>query len=315
MMMRSSFFILISLLASAAYAQEALLEQAETVAQEIVPEATQQLEKAKAIVLTEEQKANFVPSFGENPITLLYSPDAINPYFDNIAKYERDGFEVESLTEEEKATLAVTDAENPEAPPAPPIIYPHYYVSSIIYDRPDAWSVYINGILITSSNNAADKELFVQSITRDEVRVRWTPQDERVIPQIKLDKTNKDTALLPQIMEHRAVMINAKNAVFINSNNISFLLEPNQFFASGYLKVLEGNPSSLSIVSYYPDGMPVAEGAAPAAEAAPEDASILDSIPKDPPEAGSTDTPIPEKYQGEVRQRKTIAERIKGDSQ
>ncbi len=248
------------------------------------------------------REGEFVPSFGKDPLILLYAPKDIIPYLDNIEKYERDGFEVESLSPEEKATLDLEGLKDPEAPPAPPIIFPHYYVASIMYDTPKAWSVYVNNILITSSNNARDKELYVQSINRDSVHLVWTPQDERVIEQIRKDKENDDIPLLPNLMEHRAVATSSKNPIYILDDSISFTLEPNQFFASGYMKLLEGNPRALNIVTYYPDGVPTSDGvaAAPVPAAEPSAAEPTDTVA----------APFPEQYDTQIRKRKSIGERI-----
>lgn len=254
-----------------------------------------------------QREAEFIPSYGTDPLILLYAPKDIIPYLDNIKKYERDGFEIESLTPEEKATLDIEDITDPEAPPAPPIIFPHYHVASIMYDTPTSWSVYINGILITSSNNSKDKELYVRYINRDVVTLIWTPQDERLIEQMQHDKQHNDIATLPPFMEHRIVAQRNNNSVRILNDSIRFTLEPNQFFASGYLALLEGNPRALNIVTYYPDGLP------DSSDASAQDTTVrMPSAPKSvSPDAVASS--VPESYNDQIHKRKTVGERMRQD--
>ena len=100
-MTRSFLIMFISLYASVVSAQEVAQPVAEVAIEE--PVSATDADTQAVPPFSTVPKDDFVPSFGEAPITLLYTPDAINPYFDNIAKYERDGFEVESLSEDEKA--------------------------------------------------------------------------------------------------------------------------------------------------------------------------------------------------------------------
>lgn len=203
-------------------------------------------------------KANFVASYGDNPISLLLTPSERKEYLRYIMLYEREGYDPSTISEEERNALGITDEMlDADAIDEPPIFYAHYPLSSIIYDTPNHWSVTINGIQINNENNQRDKELYVKSITRTHARFVWTPQDGRIVPSLRESMRDKTIDAIPETIKHRLVLPEHKShATYMTDNSISFTLEPNQFFASGYMHILEGNSEALAPITYFPSGDP-----------------------------------------------------------
>lgn len=100
--------------------------------------------------------------------------------------------------------------------------YPQFYLESLVFHTDTDWSVWINGRKIISSSNNENDEIFVESITKSQVTVRWRPYDmERLRENFQKQAVNDET-------------------VEIQDDAVYFALKPNQTFSSYAMRVLEG---------------------------------------------------------------------------
>lgn len=99
----------------------------------------------------------------------------------------------------------------------------YVYLASILYNDKKNWAIWISGNKITSADNDSKKELYVKSITHDEVKMRWTIS----ISKWKILSGKSDESLAPKINENGQIEIN-------------FTLKPNQTFVLNANQVVEG---------------------------------------------------------------------------
>ncbi|MBP7710249.1 MAG: hypothetical protein KA100_04180 [Rickettsiales bacterium] len=98
----------------------------------------------------------------------------------------------------------------------------YIYMASIIYFNPKDWIVWINDKKITSKTNDSKKELFIESIKKDRVKILW---------KLSLSKWK----IISGKREEFAPPVNAENQI-----EIHFELKPNQTFVLSSSKVVEG---------------------------------------------------------------------------
>lgn len=98
----------------------------------------------------------------------------------------------------------------------------YIYLASIIYFSPKDWIVWINDKKITSKTNDSKKELSVQSITRDQVKILW---------KLSLSKWR----VISGKKEELAPKTNSENQI-----ELRFTLKPNQTFVLSSNQVVEG---------------------------------------------------------------------------
>ncbi len=206
---------------------------------------------AQALSDAVESQRNFIASYGEAPISIMFAPADSAEYLDHILRYERDGLTGLDISTEDKAALEAINNSSSAAigEQQPPVIYTHYHLSSIIYHSPERWSAHINGITLNRENNSPENELYINSITDKKATITWRPQDERLIPSMQNFIDQNDVPTLPNLMLHRLV---SNSRPYIDADTISFTLEPNQFLASGYMKILEGRSDALPPLSILP---------------------------------------------------------------
>jgi len=99
----------------------------------------------------------------------------------------------------------------------------YIYLASILYYGQGNWALWINGEKFTSDSNSPENEIYVQSVTNDEISVLWTIS------------ASKWRILLGRKADEQESKINANNQV-----EAEFRLRPNQTYLLREDKVVEG---------------------------------------------------------------------------
>jgi hypothetical protein len=169
-------------------------------------------------------------SYGESNTSILFLPDQVSRMKEAIRAFEsrKDGAATPGL--------AVPDAtaEQPlvtliQEPPA----YPVFYLSSIVYDAPNDWSLWMGGQKITSRKNTT--EVTVLKVTRDSATFLWKPAYIEAIAMRK-----KDGMFAPTDKVKNKLSTQQRFFYDAQRGAISFTLRQNQSFAVGYFKMFEG---------------------------------------------------------------------------
>ncbi len=113
------------------------------------------------------------------------------------------------------------------------IIYPSFFLSSIIYERPDEWAIWLNGFRLTNKMNKETDPLYVTEISPESVRITWKPDSVMLLHLGSIAVQQKD--------DPDKVPIDAVN------KSITFTLRPNQTFVSSILSVEEGRIPSVTV--------------------------------------------------------------------
>jgi hypothetical protein len=190
----------------------------------------------------------FEPSFGTEIVSVFFSPKELDAYLSAITRVEEDVFYGRGLT-----SLDTVDdiedalASEEETEEQQPIMYPTYYLSSILYNNPTQWAIRINGLTIDSTKNLPEKELYVRAISPYRVQLVWKPQDGRIFDSLYGQEQSEIISTLPHFntIKHRQVAQMTKVVFDEATQTISFSLQPNQLFFSEYLKTYEGHPKDI----------------------------------------------------------------------
>ncbi len=168
-------------------------------------------------------------SFGDSELSILFLPDQVSRMKDAIRSFEDTGKDAEKPTVVPEVVAAPVAPEIIEDP----LVYPVFYLSTIAYDAPSDWSLWVSGYKITSRRNYTD--LTVLNVTRDSVTFLWKPSFMKAIA-----KREKEKRFAPiDSVKHKLV---PAQAVSIDpaAGSVVFTLKPNQSFAPGYFKTFEG---------------------------------------------------------------------------
>lgn len=168
-------------------------------------------------------------SFGDSELSILFLPDQISRMKDAIRSFEDTG---------KDAAKPAPVVEVVAAPVAPeviedPLVYPVFYLSTIAYDTPSEWSLWVSGYKITSRHNYTD--VTVLNVTRDSVTFLWKPSFMKAI--MKRDKEKRFAPI--DSVKHKLVPTQAVS-IDESAGSVVFTLKPNQSFAPGYFKTFEG---------------------------------------------------------------------------
>lgn len=101
------------------------------------------------------------------------------------------------------------------------------YLASIIYFSQNDWAVWINDQKITNNNNSLAREIYLSSVKNDSVAITW---------RLSLSKWR---ILSKQSVEATPPNLNSENQV-----ELEFVLKPNQTYALGANKVIEGRAAA-----------------------------------------------------------------------
>lgn len=145
-----------------------------------------------------------------------------------------------------KAALGVSKIEEAIIPmPEPPKIeiseYPVFHLSSIMYQGPGKWVIWLNGNRTTSKNLPPD--LSVIAINTQQVRFEWKP---KIISALENRwKTEEGDASKTTLKK----LLSGANMVSSDSKTgaVRFVLRPNQTYSSAYNSVLEGKHAPIAV--------------------------------------------------------------------
>lgn len=100
--------------------------------------------------------------------------------------------------------------------------YPQFFLDSIVYDSPESWIIWVNGVKITQDTPKENSDIQVVAIDQDKVKLEWAP------------------AVMDKVTEVWNQVPNDEIDVDTLRGRVSFTLRPNQTFSSYVMKVLEG---------------------------------------------------------------------------
>jgi len=151
--------------------------------------------KMTSLMFSDEENSNIERAVESLKNNQIYSPDEGED--EAKAKAEADKKKIEEKTENEKSYI---------------------YLASIIYSNPKDWVVWVNEQKITPGTNKKEKELYLTSINKDKVSIRWTISVSKwkILSGAKLD------APAPAVNEDNKIVVNfdlKQNQTFILSAN------------------------------------------------------------------------------------------------
>lgn len=203
-------------------------------------------------------------SFGDSTLSILFLPEQIDQLKAAVLDFERSG------GVEAAPTVVAPVVPGGGAPIPEPPSYPVFYLSTIVFDGPNDWSIWVSGEKITSRKN--DTDIQALNVTRDSVTFTWLPTySEAVARRLDTDDFAKPDAVKNKLAVAQPIQRDATTGL------ITFTLRQNQSFATAYFKLFEGymeNPAlpPLSIT-------PGAPGAVPATGMPPQNEVPSSSMP------------------------------------
>ena len=183
-------------------------------------------------------------SFGSSDLSLFFQPAQISKMKDAIVVYESVNRDAKPKFEETKPVgpaPVVMDVKEPDT-------YPVFFLSSIVYDGPADWSIWIGGAKITSRKNETDVQ--VLSVSRDTATLAWRPDYAEAVAK---RRSTKQFAVTDAVKNKLAVVQRVSHDP--QTGLITFTLRQNQSFAVGYFSVFEGyvdSPKLASLIAMAP---------------------------------------------------------------
>lgn len=195
------------------------------------------------------------PSYGKEPLSIMYSDDEMEKLRTVLNAYELEGKVPEDPETAEKGDFLdeLTQDVEPDVQAAEQAL-PVFYLGSIVYRGPEEWSVWVNGERISNVENI--QSLRVNTISRERAEFMWKLENVAQGEAIRRSmEANKNTA----VTDHREAEeedydLNVEEGV------LRFSLRPNQTFLVKEMKIIEGrlapvNPTNLAVVpASFPEG-------------------------------------------------------------
>lgn len=169
-------------------------------------------------------------SYGKSGTSILFLPDQISRMKEAVRSFEDGGAMMPDNPPE------VTTAQPDQAAPPiqePAMGYPVFYLSSIAYNGPADWSIWVSGHKITSKKN--DTNLVVTNVTPESATFIWKPTYMEAIS--KRRSTNQFANIEP--VKNKLAAVQAINFDELEGQ-IVFRLRQNQAFVVSYFKIFEG---------------------------------------------------------------------------
>lgn len=211
---------------------------------EKTPDKLSSLEAMIANLKVPETSKKFNPSFGGYKESVFFDDSITKLMIKTLDRTERimdaggiiAGPSVDERTPNtpEGGVPVVTEAEV-----IPELIFRAYHVSSIMYQSPKVWAVWINGERITPKRNK--RRARVVAVGPDYVRLNWKPDLWEYRKQVWDDEQPLSKALQK---------IKAKNAISgvdVQTKSIYATLRQNQTWVTVYPLVVEGNHQDLRV--------------------------------------------------------------------
>ena len=169
-------------------------------------------------------------SYGDSNLSIMFLPEQVIKMKGAIRTFEDSGGAAGAPTQVVQEVVVAAPVEEKIEDP---LVYPVFYLASIAYDGPGAWSLWLSGYKITSTKN--DTDITVLSVSADSATFLWTPSFSKAMTRRKTDNLFASTDLVKNRLAglQRASLDEAAGA-------ITFTLRQNQSFAVGYFHVFEG---------------------------------------------------------------------------
>ncbi len=192
----------------------------------------------------------FVPSYGDQSVSLFLTPEQLREYLAVIRQVEERLFYGRDTAEESIEKIFDTETDVAIEGEETPLVYPYYHLSSVIYNNQDQWMVRVNGITLTHAQNTPDSELYVTAISPQLVSFVWKPQEERLFQDLILRLNGESQGLEEDAwrerIDHRRITRQTGIPLLSEEErHITFSLEPNQLFYSEYFTIYEGGAKEI----------------------------------------------------------------------
>jgi hypothetical protein len=166
-------------------------------------------------------------SFGSSSLSILFLPNQVEQMKSAIRTFE----------DIDPGAQPQQQVDIPVAPsvqaPAEPDRYPVFFLSSIVYETPSEWSLWLSGHKITSRQNETD--VTVVSLTKDSATFLWKPSFvEALMRRYSTQAFAPVDGVKNKLTVAQSVNFDPKTSVF------TFTLKSNQSFSPGYFSTFEG---------------------------------------------------------------------------
>lgn len=166
-------------------------------------------------------------SYGSSGFSVMFMPEQMKQLKNALRLYES----VEHPAQPQ--TFATAEPLPPVEKPAEPESYPVFFLSSIAYDGPNDWALWVSGHKITSYKN--DTDVKVVAVTRYTATFAWNPSYSAAI---RFRARTNGFASTDKVKNKLAAVQNIEQDV--KTGGITFTLRQNQSFVVGYCQVFEG---------------------------------------------------------------------------
>lgn len=170
-----------------------------------------------------------VYSYGDSNLSIMFLPEQVSKMKDAIREFEDSGGVAAAPAEVIQEVVVAPVEEKIEDP----LDYPVFYLASIAYDGPGAWSLWLSGYKITSSKNETD--VTVLSVSADSATFLWTPSFAKAMMRRKAGNLFVSTDLV------KNRLTGLQRVSFDEATgSVTFTLRPNQSFGVAYFRIFEG---------------------------------------------------------------------------
>lgn len=167
-------------------------------------------------------------SYGDSDLSILFLPTQIERMKSAIRSYE-------SISHDTVAPvpMAPTDVSSTVSEIKEPLVYPVFYLASIVYHSPNDWSLWMSGRKITSGKNETD--VSVLSISPNSATFIWRPSySDTLLRRDRAAAYADATAYKNRLATSQSASLDKE------TGSIKFTLRENQTFVVGYFKIFEG---------------------------------------------------------------------------
>ncbi len=182
---------------------------------------------------------------GEFGYSLMFSREDMNNLRQVLAVYEKENQKETQLANEIPTDdsdllaelLRAAQEGNEESASQEPEILPNFYLNSLIYEKPNQWTLWINRQRLSAGKPQNDKlGITVKSVDNERVTIAWQPDNMVMAYQRwqQYQEGSENRRNRHREAQHANVQLNEEEGVFTVS------LRPNQTFAAESMQVLEG---------------------------------------------------------------------------
>lgn len=270
-----------------------------TLSPQIAPPATLPGDKGTSPQMARVDQGNKVKDPYAWEGSIMFLPKELQEIEQAIMNYELSELDKKIKEQQFQSLFANPDQQKKiQIPPAPV-----FYLSSIVFDAPGIWSVWVNNDRMTSKEKESQGKngLKLVSVNKDEATFTWETDALDVMVPAWREKL-KNPEKKPQLAMTNPVAV--KDVLDQNKTRLEFTLKPNQTFVVARMSIIEGKlkevippPTPDQVAASMPKASP---------EQLPDDVSWTDLPtsttayvpPAGLPSQGGSDVDPTEKYRG-----------------